>query len=81
MGGKGSRRHQTMHRENKRTQLSASPTNKYTHNRRLSDRPENHSKMRFRAVKLCKPCLNKKYPLRKQLLLSFLTLAAVSDPT
>eukprot|EP00752_Nemacystus_decipiens_P005742 g5195.t1 len=34
--------------------------------------------MPFRAVKLCKPCLNKKYPLRKQLLLSFLTLAAVS---
>lgn len=36
-------------------------------------------KMPFRAVKLCKPCLNKKYPLRKQLLLSFLTLSAVSD--
>lgn len=34
--------------------------------------------MLFRAVTLCKPCLNKKYPLRKQLLLSFLTLAAVS---
>lgn len=35
--------------------------------------------MPFGAVKLCKPCLNKKYPLRKQLLLSFLTLAAVSQ--
>lgn len=30
------------------------------------------------AVNLCKPCLNRKYPLRKQLLLSFLSLAAVS---
>lgn len=29
------------------------------------------------AVNLCKPCLNRKYPLRKQLLLSFLSLAAV----
>ncbi|CAM9234662.1 unnamed protein product [Ectocarpus sp. 13 AM-2016] len=34
--------------------------------------------MPFRAVSLCKPCLNKKYPLRTQLLLSFLALAAVS---
>ncbi|CAN0391359.1 unnamed protein product, partial [Ectocarpus sp. 12 AP-2014] len=34
--------------------------------------------MLFRAVSLCKPCLNKKYPLRTQLLLSFLALAAVS---
>ncbi|CAM9310217.1 unnamed protein product [Ectocarpus sp. 13 AM-2016] len=30
------------------------------------------------ATAACKPCLNKKYPLRKQLLLSFLALAAVS---
>ena len=33
--------------------------------------------MPVRAIKLCRPCLKKKYPLRKQLLLSFLTLAAV----
>lgn len=31
------------------------------------------------ATAACKPCLNKKYPLRKQLLLSFLALAAVSN--
>ncbi|CAB1112540.1 unnamed protein product [Ectocarpus sp. CCAP 1310/34] len=30
------------------------------------------------ATAACKPCLNKKYPLRKQLLLSSLSLAAVS---
>ncbi|CAM9102347.1 unnamed protein product [Ectocarpus fasciculatus] len=34
--------------------------------------------MQFRVVSLCKPCLNKAYPLRKQLLLSFLTFATVS---
>eukprot|EP00903_Cladosiphon_okamuranus_P009939 g9434.t2 len=34
--------------------------------------------MLVHGMKLCKPCLNKKYPLRKQHLLSFLTLAAVS---
>ncbi|CAM9122787.1 unnamed protein product [Scytosiphon promiscuus] len=34
--------------------------------------------MPSRALTLCKPCLNKKYSLRKQLLLSFLTLAAAT---
>ncbi|CAM9134200.1 unnamed protein product [Ectocarpus sp. 6 AP-2014] len=34
--------------------------------------------MVFRVVSLCKPCLNQAYPLRKQLLLSFLAFATVS---
>ncbi|CAM9739313.1 unnamed protein product [Scytosiphon promiscuus] len=34
--------------------------------------------MPFRAVTLCRLCLNKKYPLWRQLLLSFLALSAVS---
>lgn len=31
-----------------------------------------------KAVTICKPCLNPKWPLRKQLLSAFLTLAALS---